>query len=169
MLRTHTESMSLQWRASEPAVEGDDAGFSLHSASADEAVVTKEGALHDFWDRMLSAVFPAYASTAWDGVNIELWLAAGRVFAYPMHSGAGERPVGPACVLDLANLQRLITALNADGTVPKEDYRVRRSQIAEEYTQAIVTGAKRILGCEAVSGRWLLYDGTPRRLVIELT
>jgi hypothetical protein len=117
---------------------------------------------------MLRAVFSAYTSTAWDSVTIELWLAAGRVFAYPTHSGAVERPVGPACALHLANLQRRIVALNADETLSEEGYRTRRSQIAEEYTQAIVTSAKRTLGCEAVGGCWLRYDGTPRSLVIEL-
>jgi hypothetical protein len=161
--------LTLQWTASQPGTDGDDLGFSLHFSSADEAVVTKEAALDAFWERMLHAILPAYASTAWDTVAIDVWLGAGRIFGYPMHSRALERPVGPGCRLDLANLRRRIVALAVDETVSKDDYRAHCSEIAEEYAKAIVSSATRAFGCEAVSGRWLLYDGTPRLLLIELT
>jgi hypothetical protein len=161
--------MGLDWRTQGPATDGDDAGSSLHFATVDDAAIGKDVALREFWHQMVRAVFHQYPSEAWDTVSVDVRLVKGQVFAYPEKFGAESVLAGPRCTLDLLDLGRRIEALNNDTTVSQTDYPSLRAQIADEYARAIETSAKHVLGCESVRGRWVIYGGVPRSLIIRFT
>jgi hypothetical protein len=123
--------MQLDWRYQPPAADGDDAGFSLLSTTADE-IGAVEDVLTDMWTTFVARVVPEFAPNEWDTIVVELSVVRG-LFVYPASSKAVGRPPGPALVVHLQDLERRAVAQATHPECVGARFADERGALVREY------------------------------------